>query len=925
MEKNKYNMDRYKKLARQTVAEGCVLLENRNQTLPLRKGDKVAVFGRCAHYYYKSGLGSGGLVNTEYVVSILDALKSRSEVSLHEELLQKYEAWMEEHPVDEGHGWGTVPWSQAEMPISEELLESAGDADTAIVIIGRTAGEDQDNSAEEGSFLLTETEEDMIEGVCRRFERSIVLLNVGNIIDMSWVERYRPAAVMYVWQGGQEGGNGVVDVLMGNTAPSGRLTDTIAKKVADYPSDSFYGDECRNEYTEDIYAGYRYFETFDKECVLYPFGYGLSYTEFELKGIKTEVGQDSLNVTVQVQNIGQMEGKEVVQVYVGAPQGLLGKPEKVLSGFAKTEKIKPGESAVFTINCPFQYFASFDDSGITGHYCCWVLEAGEYEVYIGSDVRNAEKTAAFVMEEQILEQLEEACVPANDMKRWKQTRDSQGKRCLESENVRGKVRKQQRETLPDVEYVGDQGYLLQDVAARKISMDTFLTQLSDEELISLFYGEGMCSEKVTPGTAGAFGGVTNELREYGIPVACCADGPSGIRMDSGRTAFSLPNGTMIGSTFNVKLAEDLYEMLGAELVRNNIDTILGPGINIHRHPCNGRNFEYFSEDPILTGKMCAAQLRGLHRQGVTGTIKHFCANNQEHKRCEVDAAVSMRALREIYLRAFELAVKEGNARSVMTSYNPVNGIWAAGNYGLCTQILRKDWGYTGIVMTDWWAMANWEGEAARKENRAPMIIAQNDIYMCCPDAALEGAKDNIRECLAAGKISRSELVRNAKNILGFLMATQAMERMAAGESNVVQPAEDCANENEKEITFYRVDEAGRETKLSKKDINQENDEIRFGIAVNADGDYKMIIRAQSDLNSLAQLPVTIYVDNIYRCMRSFQGTEGKTEEKEIPLAHLIGKNHYIRIKKQSRGLDVTAIIIRRTSNARSEAKSCRLP
>ena len=258
------DFEEYVALARQAAAEGCVLLKNDNEALPLRKGDKVAVFGRIAFHYYKSGLGSGGLVNTKYVVGILDALKEEKDITLDENLLGTYEKWIEENPYDEGQGWGKVPWSQKEMELTDEIVESAKGADAAIVVVGRTAGEDQDNKNEAGSYLLTDTEREMVEKVSKAFARTIVVLNVGNIIDMKWVKECNPAAVLYVWQGGQEGGNGVADVLMGRVSPCGKLTDTIAENIEDYPSTSCFGDLVRNEYKEDIYVGYRYFETFAK-------------------------------------------------------------------------------------------------------------------------------------------------------------------------------------------------------------------------------------------------------------------------------------------------------------------------------------------------------------------------------------------------------------------------------------------------------------------------------------------------------------------------------------------------------------------------------------------------------------------------------------------------------------------------------------
>ena len=277
MGKYALDMDKYIALARRTAAEGCVLLKNDNHTLPLRKGDRVAVFGRIAFDYYKSGLGSGGLVNTRYVVGILDALREETDFSVDEKLLNIYKEWIKDHPYDGGGGWGLVPWSQKEMPLSDEVVEQAAtENDIAIVIVGRTAGEDQDNAAEQGSYLLTDAERDMIAKVSRKFTRTAVLLNVGNIIDMKWVDELDPSAVMYVWQGGQEGGNGVCDVLTGRVNPCGKLTDTIAKDIKDYPSTANFGDESKNYYKEDIYVGYRYFETFAKDKVLYPFGFGLS-------------------------------------------------------------------------------------------------------------------------------------------------------------------------------------------------------------------------------------------------------------------------------------------------------------------------------------------------------------------------------------------------------------------------------------------------------------------------------------------------------------------------------------------------------------------------------------------------------------------------------------------------------------------------
>src|SRR5699024_7636431 len=276
---------------------------------------------------------------------------------------------------------------------------------------------------------------------------------------------------------------------------------------------------------------------------------------------------------------------------------------------------------------------------------------------------------------------------------------------------------------------------------------------SKEDLFHIVRGEGMSSPKVTPGIAGAFGGITEELKQLGILVAGCADGPSGIRMDSGTSAFSIPNGTALSCSFNEELSRELFEFMGLELRKNRIDSLLGPGINIHRNPLNGRNFEYFSEDPLLTGKMTVAQLKGMAKYDVTGTIKHFSCNNQEHSRNYANAILSERALREIYLKGFEMAVKEGNASSIMTSYGPINGLWTASNYDLLTTILREEWGFDGIVMTDWWAKGNDEGETGSRKNISAMIRSQNDLYMVTRDAKLHAIDTNAAEELDMGKVT----------------------------------------------------------------------------------------------------------------------------------------------------------------------------
>lgn len=771
-------MKDYMRLARQIAAESCVLLENENQALPLKKGEKIAIYGRSAFHYHKSGLGSGGHVNVSYEVGILDALKKEDTLCIDQPLQDIYEKWLLEHPYDPGEDEEKAPWNQEEMPVTEEMLIRAKVSDVSLIVIGRIAGEEKDNQNQEGSFLLTKTEEKLIEEVCKVSKRTVVLLNVGNIIDMSWVQKYHPQAVLYVWQGGQEGGNGVVDVLCGKVNPCGKLTDTIAKELEDYPSTAYFGNEEKNYYVEDIYVGYRYFETFARDKVLYPFGYGLSYTSFSIVANLKEITDTSCVISGVVKNIGDFAGKEVVQVYVEVPQGKLGNPVRKLVGFLKTKELEVGESEEFSMRIPKNVFASYDDSGITGKKSCFVLEDGEYQFYVGNNVRTAYLVGSYAQSFAVIEQLEEAVAPVEMFQRMKPVKEGKDLYNIGMENVpTGSYHNGNREDRETVfPFTGDKGYKLTDVYQKKISMDEFIAQLSDEDLIHISRGEGMSSEKVTSGTAAAFGGLTERLQSFGIPALCCADGPSGIRMDSGTKAFSLPNETALGCTFNVELVEELFHKLGAELVKNKIDSLLGPGMNIHRNPLNGRNFEYISEDPFVTGKIAAAQVRAISTQGVYATIKHFCANNQEAGRKKVNSIVSERALREIYLKGFEIAVKEGEAHSVMTTYGAVNGTWTSGSYDLCTQILRKEWGFTGIVMSDWWAEANYEGSLSSQKVKAPMVAAQNDIYMCVSDTTKNPENDDLEEKLEEGYITRGQFHRNVKNILEFAMKTPAFLR-----------------------------------------------------------------------------------------------------------------------------------------------------
>lgn len=908
------DMEAYQACARQAAAEGCVLLKNENATLPLREGEKVAVFGRIAFHYYKSGLGSGGLVNTRYVTGILDALREEPDITVDESVLSVYEEWIAEHPYDEGEGWGKVPWSQKEMPVSDALIREAAGNDMALVVIGRTAGEDQDTGNLPGQYLLTEEERELIRKVSAAFPRTAVILNVGNIIDMKWVEELAVPCVLYAWQGGQEGGNAVCDVLTGRVNPCGKLTDTIARDITDYPSTANFGDVKKNYYREDIYVGYRYFETFAKDKVLYPFGFGLSYTEFSMEAkdlvLQRDSGGGKLELNFAVKNIGAVPGSEVVQVYIEAPQGALGKPARVLTAYYKTAVLAPGETEDGCVFIPANRFASYDDSGAGGHKNCYVLEAGTYGVYLGSDVRSAKRAAEFELELTVVEELQEACAPVEAFTRMRPSANGLTYEEVPLRSVDVQARIEQPGALA---ITGDKGYRLADVYRGQVSMDDFIAQLSVEDLACLFRGEGMSSPKVTPGTGSAFGGLTERLRGFGIPAVCTSDGPSGIRMDVGAKAFSLPNGTCLGCTFNDALVEKLYQFTGRELRMNRIDALLGPGLNIHRNPLNGRNFEYISEDPLLTGRMGAAQVRGLHVVGATATIKHFAANNQEKERRHAEAVISQRALREIYLKGFEIAVKEGNASAVMTTYGPVNGIWTAGSYDLNTLVLRGEWGFDGIVMTDWWAESNYEGSSSDMRCHAPMVRAGNDLYMVCSDAS-DQAQDDVMQALDQGVITVGQLQRNAAHILGYTLKTPAMlyemgeiteEELAERQSAKEQDG-DCGD-----IVYYAPDEKGEILIPTDGWSAKAGTSAVFGIEVEQGLEYEIEITVRSDLEALAQLPVAVYYDSVLKETFAFRGSGGAAVSSACSLGVVFGQHHYVKLYFGATGLKMERVMIKR--------------
>ncbi len=732
-------------ISRSIAAEGIVLLKNNNKLLPLKDGKSVAVFGKAQYDYVKGGGGSGD-VSSPFTVNIYDGLKAKADenkIALFSGLIDFYKEEMEkQYAQGIGKGYTTEP----EIP--KEMLESAkAFTDTAIITICRfsTEGGDRKGEAYDGDFYLSREEEKMVNTVLDNFKNIIVVINAGAQTDSEWYySNDKISSVVYAWQGGMNGGLATADVLCGDVNPSGKLVDTFAKRFSDYPSsDTFNESDNYVKYYEDIYVGYRYFETIPnaKERVNYPFGFGLSYTTFDISDINAEISNGNINISAHITNTGDMSGKEVIQVYYSAPQGKLGKPAYELAAFKKTDLLKPGESRTVFLTFSIDDMASYDDTGKIS-MSSYILEKGSYKFYVGNSIRNTVKTdfEYTEKEDRVVKQLTQQAPPSKLEKRL----------CADGsfENMPSYEKKEYENNFPpNTETPPEEPAMLYDVYCKKISMDKFLSQLTDDELVSLTYG------KENDGVSWT-GGMGNLLK-YGIVNATTTDGPAGVHIRPGAcvltTAF--PCSTMAACTWNPDLLYQIGKIGATEVKENNLAIWLTPAMNIHRNPLCGRNFEYYSEDPLITGKMAAAKVRGIQSMHISACAKHFCVNNKEVDRFESDSILSERALREIYLKGFEICVKEAQPYMIMSSYNIINGTRASECRDTLTNILRGEWGFEGMVTTDWWNHAKQYKE----------LKAGNDIRMP------EGQHDEVMSALKEGKITRREIEICVARILNMIL------------------------------------------------------------------------------------------------------------------------------------------------------------
>ncbi len=758
-------------LAGQIAAEGTVLLKN-DGTLPLKKGAKICLFGLGAGDFLFGGGGSGR-VFTDKNITLAEGLEvaaDRGEIEFFKptvdfytaEVNKVFDAAHAEFPNDmEYMVWRRC--TQLELPVlPEELYQQAkAFGDTAVFCLSRYSSEGDtggDRKGTKGDFYLWDEEKELLDRLCKDFNKVVVVLNTcGPVSTEEYTHNEKIGAVLYPLYGGGLAGEVLTDILLGKRYPSGHLQHTLAKTLEDYPStDGFRSEEYYVNYTEDIFVGYRYFETFAPEKVAYPFGFGLGYTTFDMQTKSASKEKFTVNLEIAVKNTGNFPGKEVAQVYLTVPQGKLGKAKKVLCAFGKTKELQPGEETVLKLHFDIREFASFDDLGKID-FCAFLLEKGEYTVHIGNNVRDTKQAFAFTLAEDVICRRCHAYMAPRELEQ-RLTADGTMEKLPKATPVSHKP-KGYKLTVKD----GEKDFPLIK-AYDENRLDEFLASLTDADLAEFLYGHPMMNASNTNGI-----GLSPRYERHDnklVPLVPTADGPMGLRIREGRgvqpTFFPCEN--TMSQTWNVNLANKMGEAVAKEAKENNIGIWLAPALNIHRNPMCGRNFEYYSEDPLTSGLFAAACVKGVQSQKIAATIKHYCCNNKEINRRLVDSRVSMRALREIYLRGFEIVVKKARPWALMTSYNPVNGEQSSSNWEAINGILRGEWGFDGVVMTDWRTYSNIEEE----------IHAGSDVKM--PEVTTTFYEKAPKHCdlpkmIADGDIDRGAVLASVRRIL------KMMERM----------------------------------------------------------------------------------------------------------------------------------------------------
>ncbi|MFT9451315.1 glycoside hydrolase family 3 N-terminal domain-containing protein [Liquorilactobacillus ghanensis] len=804
----------HRALARKVAAESIVLLKNTG-VLPL-KTQKVALYGAGARMTIRGGAGSGDM-RERYSVNIEEGLQNANVTITSKAWLDRFQSDYQKQSDDRRNliedkikdytqkdvlkMFEVIAAVPLKYPIGSKItLEEIPQDDTqnAIYVVARQAGEGHDRHVEKGDFLLDDVEVANIKLLAQKFKNLTVIVNCGSMIDLSPLDQIdNIGAILFVGQVGTEGGNAVADVLLGKVTPSGKLVDTWAKKYTDFPaaeSYSYLGSDLTNaDYTEGIYVGYRYFDTFNV-APRYPFGFGLSYTTFDFKSTSQLIKGSSVKVKTQVKNIGDTySGKETIQLYISKP-GIQVQSEKIaLCAFEKTANLKPGETAELTLSFDLNDVAVFNEEN-----ALWLLEKGDYTLLLGDSSQNISPIAVLKVSQDIdVEKVAHICPKTRDFK--------------ELEVAKGKTHVA----------AGDVPSLTVDPAAFKLIEHSYqpstaeptaktteiLNNLNIEDLVTLCVGGGQFDKyyNLTPGVAG---NTTAALLEKGIPNINLSDGPAGLNVltetlitpdgiqkflrkipdsnnwgfirkmadyaiakpQEGRPVYQFmtawPAVVNQAQTWDPDLVKQIGSAIGAEMLEIGVSLWLAPAINIHRNPLCGRNFEYYSEDPYLTSVMASAVIEGVQsHQGVGVTVKHFCCNNQEENRDHMSANLSERTLREIYTKTFKFVVKHAQPKAVMSSYNKVNGVYTANNYDLLTKLLRNEFGFTGIVMTDWNAAA--EGKADYQKCQT----SGNDLIM----PGYPVARESLLAGLKKGTIPEKAIKTSAIRILNLIFSSAVGE------------------------------------------------------------------------------------------------------------------------------------------------------
>ena len=791
-------------VAYKAACEAMVLLKN-DGALPFA-AKKVALYGPGAAMTVKGGTGSGE-VNERHSVSILEGLEDRGfEVTTHDWINRfalafhrAEKAHMEEKKkqlnILKPNTIMEMMFSSFFLPDGVDITEEdvrASDTDSCIYVLSRQAGEGGDRKLEKGDFLLSDGEIRNIRFCAEKYAHFVLVINSGSAVDMAFAEEIPGIdAILYICQLGSEGGHAFADVISGQVTPSGKLADTWAKRYADIPFGSDYsylnGDLQNEYYKEGIYVGYRYFDSFGVEPA-YPFGFGLSYTDFDIRSSGVIMDGRQVTVKAAVTNIGgTFRGKEVVQLYLSAPNGALHKEYQSLAAFAKTGNLAPGERQSLELSFDLGSMASYRETDNA-----YVLERGEYILRLGNSSRNTVAVGALVLEQEILVSRHQAVCPQQEPLEELKAPE----RPADALNAGLPKLYVEAEVFETVTYT----YETPDVCADPW-VQKFMNKLTVSDMADIVVGIGMFGGETRFNLPGSVGNTTSKFWDKGLANVTLCDGPAGLRIQKRSTvgkngkvkpvdlamsifeAFpdfvkkfmkgnpdtepviyqyttAFPVAAALAQTWNADLMHRVGTAIYREMKEYGCTYWLAPAINIHRNPLCGRNFEYFSEDPRLTGLMAAAITRGVQQEdGFYVTVKHFACNNQEDDRNYVSSNLSQRVLREIYLRGFELTVREGGAKGIMTSYNKVNGVYAPNSHDLCTKLLRNEWGFEGVVMTDWFSTGNGKGDTAL------CMRAGNDLIM--PGGG--SYKKEILKGIKSGRITEEDLRRCCGNVVKSIL------------------------------------------------------------------------------------------------------------------------------------------------------------